>query len=459
MVSAVSLEALAQQRSNESNHKRRAQDHIAMDTLEKRPRGEIVQQSLPAWGFHTSIGGRPYQEDAYLHAELQLPANFPLTTCFGVFDGHGGPAVSNHLSQNAASYISEALRSAQSPEAALKLAFTSLDSALPNDSKDLGGSTATVCLVSEDQIICANCGDSRAVLARGGEAVPLSEDHSTTRKDEIERVLQAGGRILNNAGARVMGVLSMTRAIGDTWLRRFGVIPEPDVVALDRTPQDEFVVMATDGLWGSVSSAEAVHIARRCLERAAIRGISRHAATRIAAKVLMRAAMHRGSRDNVTVIVFDLRSEDSDGAPAAAAEKFQQKSPNDLDVVESLDDGSSSSESSAASGEDSEDSPSPFGVSMFSVSPTHPFKQECNSPELQQLLDLRQEQEEHWGCILPRNNLLFRGAQSAAWPMLPSGGSGHNSPMTERTCSGRLISTGEILVKAITSHTSGPQLV
>ena len=162
MVSAVSLEAVAQQRSNVSNHKRRAQDHIAMDTLEKRPRGEIVQQSLPAWGFHTSIGGRPYQEDAYLHAELQLPANFPLTTCFGVFDGHGGPAVSNHLSQNAASYISEALRSAQSPEAALKLAFTSLDSALPNDSKDLGGSTATVCLVSEDQIICANCGEFSA---------------------------------------------------------------------------------------------------------------------------------------------------------------------------------------------------------------------------------------------------------------------------------------------------------
>jgi len=39
------------------------------------------------------------------------------------------------------------------------------------------GSTAAVVVVGEEEIVVANCGDSRAVLCRGGVAVPLSCDH------------------------------------------------------------------------------------------------------------------------------------------------------------------------------------------------------------------------------------------------------------------------------------------
>lgn len=289
------------------------------------------------------------------------------------------------------------------------------------------------------------------MLARNGEAVPLSEDHSTTRKDEIERVEQAGGRIVNNAGARVMGVLGMTRAIGDTWLRKYGVIPEPDVVVLDRIPQDEFVIMATDGLWGTVSSDEAVHITRRCLERAASRGISRHSAARIASKVLMRAAMHRGSKDNVTVIVFDLRTEEDD---CLTGGKQQQEVVCTNDALN--DEGFSESD---ASSEDLEDSPSPVGATLASSGPNTPLKG-GSSPELQRMLDIRQAQEEQWGCILPRINMLSRSAHTA-WPVLQSDTSSPRaSLMTGRaSCSSRLISSGEIVVKAIMPQRSqGPQL-
>lgn len=41
----------------------------------------------------------------------------------------------------------------------------------------LGGSTAVVAIVTGKHVIVANCGDSRAVLSRGGQALPLSRDH------------------------------------------------------------------------------------------------------------------------------------------------------------------------------------------------------------------------------------------------------------------------------------------
>lgn len=69
-----------------------------------------------------------------------------------------------------------------------------------------------------------------------------------------ERVQAAGGTVLNNSGLRVMGILQCTRAIGDKDLRQYGVIPTPDVLSIPRTPEDEFLVLATDGLWDVVSN-------------------------------------------------------------------------------------------------------------------------------------------------------------------------------------------------------------
>jgi serine/threonine protein phosphatase PrpC len=69
-----------------------------------------------------------------------------------------------------------------------------------------------------------------------------------------ERVQAAGGTVLNNCGLRVMGILQCTRAIGDKDLRQYGVIPTPDVLSLPRTGQEEFLVLATDGLWDVVTN-------------------------------------------------------------------------------------------------------------------------------------------------------------------------------------------------------------
>jgi hypothetical protein len=131
--------------------------------------------------------------------------------------------------------------------------------------------------------------------------------------------LKAGGRVVEHNGYRVMGVLSMSRAIGDRWLQKFGVIPEPEVMVRQRCAEDEFLIVASDGLWEVFSNEDAISVARRCFSRAADRNASRLVATRIACKVLVKAAAQRGSTDNVSVVVVDLQPPAAAPQPAASA--------------------------------------------------------------------------------------------------------------------------------------------
>ena len=73
------------------------------------------------------------------------------------------------------------------------------------------------------------------------------------------------------------------------------------VTILGRRADDELLLLASDGLWDVLSNQEACTLAKRCLRRARQRGASCQSAARIAATVLTRAAVDRGSRDNVTV--------------------------------------------------------------------------------------------------------------------------------------------------------------
>ncbi|PNH04050.1 putative protein phosphatase 2C 8 [Tetrabaena socialis] len=194
-------------------------------------------------------------------------------------------------------------------EEALKEAFVKTDAEFANDGcAAMVGSTALVALVGTRKVWLANCGDSRAVLCRGGKAIQLTDDHKPEREDEAERVEKAGGQVLFWNGHRVMGVLAMSRAIGDHGLRPY-IIPEPEVSVVCRTDEDDFLLLASDGLWDVMSNQEATNLCCRCIKRAREKGASRNAAVRVAASVLTKAAIDRGSKDNVTVVIVDLKTE------------------------------------------------------------------------------------------------------------------------------------------------------
>lgn len=167
------------------------------------------------------------------------------------------------------------------------------------------GTTAVAALVGACSIYAANCGDSKAVLYRGGEAIPLSMEHKPDRCDEMERIQKAGGKVMFWNGARVMGVLAMSRAIGDLSFRPY-VIPDPDVTVVVRQPEDEFLILASDGLWDVLSNQAAYSVVMRSLDRARARNLSAKDAAQQGAIALTRTALEKGSRDNITAIVVDL---------------------------------------------------------------------------------------------------------------------------------------------------------
>lgn len=168
------------------------------------------------------------------------------------------------------------------------------------------GTTAVAALVGEHTVCVANCGDSKAVLYRGGLPVPLSVEHRPDRQDEMERVEKAGGKVMFWNGPRVMGILAMSRALGDLSLRPY-VIPDPDVTVVARQQDDEFLILGSDGLWDVLSNSDVYSVVLRCFARARDRNLSAMDASRQAATALTRTALDRGSRDNITAIVVDLR--------------------------------------------------------------------------------------------------------------------------------------------------------
>ncbi|CDR96202.1 protein phosphatase 2C, putative [Babesia bigemina] len=137
------------------------------------------------------------------------------------------------------------------------------------------GSTSVVVVVVGGEtpaILVANAGDSRAVLSRGGQAVALSHDHKPQLREEGERIRRAGGSVTNG---RVDGNLNLSRSLGDLAFKRDQSLPPaeqrisamPDVRICPLTPQDEFIVLACDGIWDCKSNQQVVDFVRSRLFR------------------------------------------------------------------------------------------------------------------------------------------------------------------------------------------------
>lgn len=149
----------------------------------------------------------------------------------------------------------------------------------PNYTSDPSGCTAVTAFIKTtakdpkrvEKIFVANAGDSRCVLSQAGNCIEMSNDHKPTLDSERERIEYAGGYV---SWGRVNGNLALSRAIGDFEFKRTFDLPvERQIVTafpevLDREvleAEDEFLVLACDGIWDCLSSVKVVDIVRRSI--------------------------------------------------------------------------------------------------------------------------------------------------------------------------------------------------
>ncbi|KAL8517803.1 hypothetical protein ACS0TY_009211 [Phlomoides rotata] len=144
------------------------------------------------------------------------------------------------------------------------------------------GTTAVTLVKQGRDIVIGNVGDSRAVLGTRDEnnsliAVQLTVDLKPNLPAEEARIRKCKGRVFAMRDepevARVwlpkhdFPGLAMARAFGDFCLKEFGLISVPDIFYRRITDVDEFVVLATDGIWDVLSNEEVVEIVSCCPTR------------------------------------------------------------------------------------------------------------------------------------------------------------------------------------------------
>ncbi|TFK75447.1 protein phosphatase 2C [Pluteus cervinus] len=137
-------------------------------------------------------------------------------------------------------------------------------------------------------LYCANAGDARGVLCRAGKAVRLTYDHKGSDKQEAKRITDAGGFVMSG---RVNGVLAVTRSLGDSSMKEF-VVGAPYTTETALCEDDEFLILACDGLWDVVGDQGAVDL---------VRGIQD---AQVASRKLLDHALSHHTTDNVTVLVI-----------------------------------------------------------------------------------------------------------------------------------------------------------
>ncbi|ORC93159.1 putative protein phosphatase 2C [Trypanosoma theileri] len=217
-------------------------------------------------------GWRKSMEDAHV-AQLNLDGN-KHHAFFGVFDGHNGHKIAKYCSGHLLDELMSAPQYREGKyEEAFKESFRSLDSKLSEmPALRSEGGTAVICvLLSKGEIVCANAGDSRAVLCRGTKAIPLSTDHKPSVAIEKERIEKAGGTVQCQ---RVNGTLALSRAIGDFDFKENVELPWdeqmvtalPDIVQLKSSPDDDFIVIACDGVWDVLSNQDACDLIKKGLK-------------------------------------------------------------------------------------------------------------------------------------------------------------------------------------------------
>ncbi|KAJ2379654.1 Protein phosphatase 2C 2 [Coemansia sp. RSA 2607] len=216
------------------------------------------------YGASAMQGWRISMEDA--HSTLLQLGPDGESAFFAVYDGHGGQLAAKFAGAQLHDFIiKDSKYAAGDYEEAIKSGFLAADAhlrATPEMTNDASGCTAVSVLITKDgSIYCGNAGDSRCIISSKGRAIALSHDHKPTDETEFVRITSGGGFV---EFGRVNGNLALSRAIGDFEFKNNSSLPAekqivtayPDVVKHTISSDDEFIVIACDGIWDCMTNQQ-----------------------------------------------------------------------------------------------------------------------------------------------------------------------------------------------------------
>ncbi|XP_049582100.1 integrin-linked kinase-associated serine/threonine phosphatase 2C isoform X1 [Syngnathus scovelli] len=333
---AVSPRSAKNINEEEKSTKRKRQDEECdvPSKAEEEEVKKVCREGLPMLrGFVAARRGeREEMQDAHVllpdmsSCLSPLPAQISGASYFAVFDGHGGTRASRFAAEHLHHILAKNFPRVESENLDKLIKKCLVDTFRQTDEDFLkkassqkpawkDGSTATCMLVLDDMVYVANLGDSKAVMCRMEEeegdapegrqrrptTLALSREHNPIIYEERMRIQRAGGTVREG---RVLGVLEVSRSIGDGQYKRCGVISTPDLRRCQLTANDRFIILACDGLFKVFSADEAVRFVLDVLQDSKV--TDKEEQYEAACQQLASEAVRRGCADNVTVILVSI---------------------------------------------------------------------------------------------------------------------------------------------------------
>lgn len=224
---------------------------------------------------------------------------------FGIFDGHGGTFSAKYCQENLSTELGIESNKCKNNDFAscIKKTFININEKLIKELKEDEncGTTASIAVIKKEKLLngnygrfiyTGNVGDSKIyLLQKSGKIIKMSQDHNCKDPNEVNRVKEKGGLVFN---FRVFGSLAITRTIGDKAYKEYGVTAEPSIFTHKIVENDNYLILASDGIWDVVSENDLDVFAKEDLGAEAL------------CLKLMNHAKKGGSSDNISCIVIKL---------------------------------------------------------------------------------------------------------------------------------------------------------